>query len=97
MTSAGWIMSIESVEMDADTDLDILISDRRSGGFEQSARWLENPGAGSPSLTSPWDSHTIAGTGKETMFLDVVDLDMDGLEDVIIPLLQPTTTGNWMW
>ncbi len=97
MTSAGWIMSVEPQDMDGDGDTDIVISDRRSGGVQQAARWLENPGPGAPGLTSSWTSHTIAGVGKEVMFLDLVDLDGDGLQDVIIPLLLGTATDQWLF
>ncbi|MGC9452446.1 MAG: FG-GAP-like repeat-containing protein, partial [Oceanipulchritudo sp.] len=97
MTSAGWIMSVEPQDMDGDGDTDIVISDRRSGGVQQAARWLENPGPGAPGLTSSWTSHAIAGAGKEVMFLDLVDLDGDGLQDVIIPVLLGTATDQWLY
>jgi hypothetical protein len=97
MTSAGWIMSVEAQDMDDDGDADIVISDRRSGGAQQGARWLENPGPASQDLTFPWTSHTIAGVGQETMFLDIVDLDADGLDDVIIPLLQGSAPDQWLY
>jgi hypothetical protein len=97
MTSAGWIMSLELEDMDGDGDTDVLISDRRAGGAAQAVRWLEHPGTGSPNLTSTWTSHTIAGAGEEVMFLDVADLDGDGLRDIVVPILEEGATPNdWL-
>lgn len=97
MTAAGWIMSLEFEDMDGDGDTDVLISDRRGGGAAQAARWLEHPGASSPNLRLVWTSHTIAGLGEEVMFLDVVDIDADGLRDVVIPVLEEAHTPNdWL-
>jgi hypothetical protein len=86
MTDAGWIMSLEPVDMDGDGDQDFLISDRRLGGDGRGARWLENPGASSPSLSSEWTSHFVAATNSDAMFLDQADIDGDGLIDVILPI-----------
>lgn len=78
--AAGWIMSIEAVDMDGDGDRDLLISDRR--GERAGVKWLENPGPGERQ-TRDWPEHAIGATGREAMFLTVADLDGDGLEDVI--------------
>jgi hypothetical protein len=77
---AGWIMSIEALDMDGDGDRDLLISDRR--GERSGVKWLENPGPGEPQ-TRFWTAHAIGAAGREAMFLTVADLDGDGLEDVI--------------
>lgn len=80
LREAGWIMSLETADMDGDADLDLVFSDRkgkRSGCF-----WLENPGR-SADLTQPWQEHVIGLTGREVMFLTLVDLDRDDLQDVI--------------
>ncbi len=73
----GWIMSIIARDMDGDGVEDILFSDRkgkRSGVF-----WLKNP----LDQSKPWTEHPIGAPGREVMFLDAVDLDGDGLEDVL--------------
>lgn len=77
---AGWIMSLVAADMDGDGDLDILTSDRRGAG--RGCKWLENPGPGVRQLLY-WRIHPIGGQGREVMFLVHVDLDGDGLEDVL--------------
>ncbi len=79
---AGWIMSLVAVDVDADKDLDILVSDRR--GKLRGCLWLENPGPG-PAQVKPWRVHRIGPIGDEVMFLEYADLDGDGLKDVIVP------------
>jgi len=98
ITDAGWIMSLEVEDMDGDGDPDIVISDRRAGGTAQGVRWLSHPGQGSPNLLSPWTSHTLAGAGEEVMFLDIADLDGDGLRDIVVPVLQEGLAPNdWLF
>jgi len=77
---AGWIMSLEALDLDGDGDQDLLLSDRR--GERAGVKWLENPGPGGPQ-TRAWTEHAIGATGREAMFLTVADLDGDGLEDVV--------------
>ena len=77
----GWIMSIFIRDMDNDDDSDILLSDRR--GSKQGVRWLENPGP-SQAAKKNWKSHMIGGQDKEVMFMDAVDFNQDGLEDVMV-------------
>jgi len=81
LRDAGWVMSLVACDMDGDSDLDLVFSDRkgqRSGCF-----WLENPGTNAR-LTEPWSEHPIGGPGREVMFLAIADLDRDGLEDVVV-------------
>jgi hypothetical protein len=71
---AGWIMSIVSVDMDGDRDLDLLVSDRK--GPKPGVLWLKkNQGA--------WREHRIGASSREVMFLTTADLDRDGLTDVL--------------
>lgn len=77
----GWLMSLAASDMDGDGDTDIVFSDRK--GRRSGAYWLENPGRGAE-RTQPWAEHTIGGEGTEAMFLEVVDLDRDGLQDVVL-------------
>lgn len=78
---AGWIMSILTLDMDADGDLDILFSDRR--GNRSGIFWLENPGSTAARADQPWKEHPIGSQGREVMFLDVADFDGDGRHDII--------------
>jgi hypothetical protein len=77
----GWLMSLVARDMDGDGDLDIAFTDRKGG--HTGAAWLENPGVG-PAQIEPWREHAIGGAGREVMFLELADLDRDGLEDVLI-------------
>ena len=82
ISSATWVMSIENRDMDNDGDLDIIVSDRKSGST-QGVRWLENPG-NIRKQKKAWKNHFIGCQGLEVMFMDLKDLDNDGLEDVIV-------------
>ncbi len=76
----GWIMSIHTLDMDSDGDLDILFSDRK--GERSGIYWLENPGRAAPP-NQPWPEHAIGAQGTEVMFLDIADFDGDGLHDIV--------------
>ena len=69
---AGWIMSLRTVDVDGDGDLDVLTSDRR--GDLRGCRWLENPGSVGASA-GRWDNHFLGGRSHQAMFLAVGDLD----------------------
>lgn len=73
-------MSLRTIDMDRDGDLDILTSDRK--GALRGVRWLENPGPGL-AQSQPWTSHLIAGADKEVMFLTTCDFDKDNQLDVV--------------
>ena len=77
----GWLMYLAASDMDGDGDADIVFSDRK--GERSGAYWLENPGQ-SAAGTEPWREHAIGGAGTEAMFLELGDLDRDGLEDVLL-------------
>lgn len=81
LRSVGWTMSLVAADMDGDKDFDGVFSDRkqaRCGVF-----WLENPGPGESQKTS-WKEHAVGGQGREVMFLDLADLDHDGMQDVVV-------------
>lgn len=79
LCDAGWIMSIRTLDMDSDGDLDILFSDRK--GKRSGVKWLQNPG--SAKAFDVWSEHAVGCADREVMFLDVADLDGDGLDDVV--------------
>ena len=81
LSSAGWIMSLRTIDMDGDGDLDILTSDRK--GKLRGVRWLENPGVAAVRTKAAWVNHTIGGTKAEVLFLTVADLNQDGVDDVL--------------
>ena len=78
---AGWIMSLEAIDVDADGDLDIVASDRK--GARRGVRWLENPGTG-PKQLAQWPAHNVGGAGREVMFLKPTDLEKDGDLDFVV-------------
>jgi len=101
ISPAGWIMSLRSLDLDGDGDLDVITTDRRGG--LRGCRWLENPGGG-PALLQPWQNHFIGGRQSEMMFMTVADLDADGADEVLAaatpaPLLifrrRPGTREQW--
>ena len=77
---AGWIMSLEAIDVDADGDFDVVASDRK--GPRRGVRWLENPGPGSKQFAK-WPTHDIGGADKEVMFLKATDLAGDGRLDFV--------------
>ncbi|MBP85443.1 MAG: hypothetical protein CMJ64_01810 [Planctomycetaceae bacterium] len=62
---AGWIMSLQLHDMNADGDHDVLVSDRK--GPTRGVLWLENPG-GKRALER-WPTHRLGGEDREVMFL----------------------------
>jgi hypothetical protein len=85
ITDLRWTMSIVAQDIDHDGDLDVVYSNRFGNNMESGVFWAENPGSGSPDLTEPWTTYAVGELGRETMFIDVADLDSDGLADVIVP------------
>jgi len=81
LRSAGWIMSLEPLDMDGDGDTDLIYSDRR--GANRGVGWLENPGSATIRKPTTWKDHLLGGQGKEVMFLDAADLDGDDDTDIV--------------
>ncbi len=75
----AWVMSIEYLDIDGDGHKDVLVSDRK--GSQSGVKWFKNPDT--DSLTQLWEETVIGLSGKEPMFLDVVDFDGDGEEDIV--------------
>src|SRR5690606_3232700 len=84
LTKAGWVMSIQIVEMNGDNNPDILISDRKFSS-QRGVRWLENPGMDHSGFHKEWTSHLIGENTIEPMFLCMADLDADGNEEIFVP------------
>lgn len=97
LAKASWIMSIQSVDLNADNLPDILYSDRF--GKQAGIYWLENPGNSS----AEWKRQLIGGQGKQVMFLTSGKLSTDDPKPTIIcatltgELLccKADTNGNW--
>jgi len=81
LRDAGWIMSLQTHDMDGDGDLDILASDRK--GPRRGVFWLENPGRSSATAGDSWREHRIGGDDREVMFLTRGDLDQDGAAEIV--------------
>jgi len=77
----GWVMSIILSDMDGDDDMDVVVTDRTAE--LRGIRWLENPGIGEQQKMV-WTNHFIGGRELEVMFMDMSDLDGDGIEEVIL-------------
>ena len=65
MSNVAWTMSLIPYDVDNDGDLDIIVTDRFNNAGLEGARWLENPGTGSPLQMNPWPNHFI-GAGPRT-------------------------------
>jgi len=89
---AGWIMSLRTVDMDGDGNLDVLTTDRKGG--IRGCRWLENPGSlASEPAVGPWRNHFVGGRDHEVMFMTPADLDGDGGDE----LLMATKDDGVVW
>jgi len=87
ISPAGWIMSLFAIDMDGDGDQDLLTTDRK--GKMRGCRWLENPGALDSSSTTKWRNHWVGGREREVMFACIADLDLDGLQDILVVTSRP--------
>jgi hypothetical protein len=81
ISSMSWLMSIIFRDMDADGDMDIIVTDRKSG--LQGCRWLENSSKAGLQKKE-WQSHYIGAENLEVMFMAMSDMDGDGTEEVIL-------------
>ena len=80
LREAGWIMSLETHDMDGDGDMDVLFTDRQ--GKRRGAFWMENPGASANRSHASWPEHPIGALDTEVLFADVGDLNGDGRPDL---------------
>ncbi|MEM9367896.1 MAG: VCBS repeat-containing protein [Planctomycetota bacterium] len=63
LRDAGWIMSLQAMDMNADGLVDLVFTDRK--GPTRGAAWLQQPIA----FDDVWTEHPIGGSGEEVMFL----------------------------
>lgn len=88
VASVDWTMSLELHDMDADGDLDMLVSDR-----PDLVAWYENPRPGSLEVPG-WTRHVV-GWVQETRWLEYGDLDGDGLQDVVATVNDGEAIAIW--
>ena len=81
LCDAGWIMSLQSHDMDGDGDDDVLASDRK--GPTRGVFWLENPRPAKTDASAVWRRRPIGGSDREVMFLTRGRLDRDAAWDVL--------------
>ncbi|MDO6436528.1 VCBS repeat-containing protein [Cyclobacterium sp. 1_MG-2023] len=85
ISSLGWVMSIELLDMNSDGEVDIVITDRK--GDLRGLRWLENPGK--KALTNAWENHFLGIRDGEPMFMDFFEAGKGQKEiDFIVPVYQ---------
>ena len=97
LAKASWIMSIQSVDLDADNHPDILYSDRF--GKEPGIYWLKNPG----NSTGTWKRRLVGGKNKQVMFLTSGKLLPDDTTTTVIcatlngelVCCESESTGKW--
>ncbi|MEM9675264.1 MAG: VCBS repeat-containing protein [Bacteroidota bacterium] len=98
ISPAGWIMSIELIDLNQDGYSDILISDRK--GASRGVRWLQHP-VEQDQLDKPWPNHVIGLTRGEPMFLTITDRNSDAKPNIFVPDLYGQlnhfhqTNGGW--
>lgn len=83
ISEAGWVMSVEVIDMNDDGQQDILISDRK--GDDNGVKWFQHPGHDSPDLYQPWIGHTIGMKGRHPMFLGIRDTPQTGSLEIWVP------------
>jgi hypothetical protein len=81
ISPVGWLMSIWKRDMDADGDVDLVVSDRYEA--LKGCRWLENPGPGDAQV-QPWKNRFMGARDEEVLSMAMTDLDADGLEDALV-------------
>lgn len=95
--SIGWTMSMVPMDVDADGDIDVVLSDKTNYYGIKGARWLEQDPAG------VFSNHPIGVQSGDNNFLDLWDYDGDGDIDVVMGAkLDPANTiktyenaGDW--
>jgi hypothetical protein len=76
-------MSLIVKDMNRDGLADVLLSDRY--GPMAGVRWLENPGPAAAARNAVWTNHWIGARERSPMFIDMGDLDGDGVDEIVVP------------
>jgi hypothetical protein len=79
----SWAMSVIPCDLDADGDLDVILTDRPSV-----VCWYEHPGR-EKLHQGPWKRHVIAGEGGPYLWGHLHDLDGDGRRDILVATFAP--------
>ncbi len=105
LADAGWIMSLQAIDLNHDGRLDVLYSDRR--GKTRGVHWLEQPPAvgtlqGKGDAPACWRRHTIDDSPQEFMFLRGGQWDRDAAPEIavntnngFVRLLDQRHDGSW--
>lgn len=80
LAKVSWVMSVLISDINHDNLPDIVYSDRKE--IPQGIKWLENPGI--KKVDGSWKNHIIGDSTHIAKFMDLNDLDSDGLEDAIV-------------
>jgi hypothetical protein len=80
MQEAGWIMSLQQIDMNSDRLPDVLVTDRKGPG--KGLYWLKHPGA--DGLNKPWQRVSLGGEAAEVMFMDHVISKRGGAEKIAV-------------
>ena len=80
LARVSWVMSILISDINNDQLPDIVYTDRKQ--VPRGIKWLENPGRGK--VEGSWRSHSIGDTTHQVLFMDLNDLDGDGLDDAVV-------------
>lgn len=83
ISTAGWVMSIDTIDVNGDGLLDVLVSDRARTQAD-GVRWLEQP-ADPAARTSPWEAHLVGARRRSPTFVAPI-FDLFGrLSGVVVP------------
>ncbi len=80
---AGWVMSIDAIDMNGDGRQDLLVSDR-SPSPVRGVRWLENPGPGS-AAAGLWTQHFVGARDRNPVFIAPVP-GASGPQRIVVPV-----------
>lgn len=83
ISDAGWVMSIEVLDMNDDGRLDLLVSDRASS-VVHGVRWVKRPND-PVRLTSPWPDHLIGASNRSPAFIAPALDQNSSVTGVVVP------------